>query len=187
MTGTVFSDFEVDQFGVKFTGDSGNYERADCIGSMEEEMETKTITKSCRGVVVKEVTKGTGKGTLKLSLHIPWAMLTKFFDMNREGLITGVKAYGRNSTHKEFSAVMHVTDEDGAEKLKAYPKCVVKSGKATKIENGAEEVAETELEIGVTADEYGEGVYEALVSELEDETVIDTWMTAFTPALVRAV
>lgn len=182
----VFSDFELTEFGCKFT-DSETYDRADCVGGMEEEMETKTVTKSCRGVIVKERTRGTGRGTLKISFHIPWAMFTKFFDMDREGLITGVKAYGRNSTHKEFSSVMRVKDEDGNDKLKAYPKCAVKSGKASKIENGAEEVAEAELEIGVTPDEYGEGVYEALVSELEDETVINTWMTAFTPELVRVV
>ena len=106
--------------------------------------------------------------------------------MDRDNLIEGVEAYGKNSIHKEFSLTLHVTDEDGVEKLKAYPKCVVaNAGPARKIENGAEEVAEFEVEISVTPDAYGEGLYEALVDELDDDTVADTWMTAFTPDLVR--
>jgi hypothetical protein len=34
-------------------------------------------------------------------------------------------------------------------------------------------------------DEYGNGMYEALASELTDETAKTTWMNAFTPELVR--
>ena len=34
-------------------------------------------------------------------------------------------------------------------------------------------------------DEFGNGLYEALVSELTDETAKTTWMTAFTPELVQ--
>lgn len=184
----VFSDFELDQMGIKFAEETSAYERADCVGSLEEEMESKTVTKSCRGVVVKERTRGTGRGTLKISAHIPWAIYTKFFGMDGDDLVEGVKAYGRNSRHKEFSITMHVLDEDGNEKLKAYPKCIVSNlGPARKIENGAEEVAEIELEITVTPDEYGYGMYEALVTEVTDENVKETWMTAFEPDLVQVV
>lgn len=186
MTKGVFSDFDLREMGLKFKSGE-TYERADCVGSCEEEMESKTITKSCRGIVFKRVTKGTGNGTLKISAHIPWAIYTKAYGMNLDSLITGVKAYGQNSVHEEFSIVMHVFDEDGAEKLKAYPRAVIETGVARKIENGAEEVAELELEIAVMPDEYGNGMYETLVEELGDETVKTTWMTAFTPALVQAV
>lgn len=185
MTNGVFSDFEVDQIGIKFV-DEETYESANCVGSMEEEMESKTVTKSCRGVIIKERTRGTGRGTLKISWHIPWAIYTKFFGMEHDDLLEGVKAYGRNSVHKEFSLTAHVVDEDGEVKYKAYPKCTVaNAGPVRKIENGAEEVAEFETEISVTPDEHGYGMYEALDSELTDESVKGTWMTAFTPDLVQ--
>lgn len=184
MTNGVFSEFELDELGVKFVDDSA-YENMSCVGSIEEDMEARTVTKKCRGVVFKEVTKGTGRGTLKISAHIPYAIYKKFFGMAHDDLLEGVSAYGQGSTHKEFSITAHVTDEDGVEKLKAYPKCAVRTNLSRKIENGAEEVAELELEIAVMPDANGKGMYESLVSELTDEDVKDTWMTEFEPDLVQ--
>lgn len=184
MTNGVFSDFELDQFGIKFK-DAEAYQSMNCVGSCEEEMETKAVSKSCRGVVVKKVVKGTGAGTLKVTAHVPWAIYSEAYGMDLDTLIEGVKAYGRNSVHQGFATVMHIVDEDGAEKFKAYPNCVMNTGVVRKIENGAEEVAELELEIAVMPDEYGNGMYEALASELTDETAKTTWMTAFTPAMVQ--
>lgn len=179
----VFSDFELEKIGFKFTSGTG-YQTAECIGSMEEEMESKTITKKCRGVIKKKKTKGTGNGTIKLSLHMPWDIYTQAYGMNLDTLIDGVKAYGCNSVHEGFSVVGYVKDEDGNEKFLAYPNAVIESGTAKKIENGAEEVAEVELEISVMPDEYGNGKYEALADDI-DEEVANTWMTAFAPELVQ--
>lgn len=186
MNNGVFSDYELDELGFKFEGGNA-YQSAKCIGSSEEEMEVKVVTKSCRGVIVKEKVKPTGRGTVKVTAHMPRAIYLDLFGMNLDSLIEGVKGYGRNSVHKNFSMVAHVTDEDGAEKLVAYPNCVVKTGKTSKIENGAEEVAQIELEVSVSPDEFGNGMYDTLVSELEDDSVKNTWMTAFTPALVQKV
>jgi len=183
MTNGVFSDYALEELGFKFEGDEA-YKSAKCIGAAEEEMEVKVITKLCRGIVAKERVKGTGRGTVKLTAHIPYDIYNAMYGTELDSLITGVKGYGRNSTHKNFCMVAHVKDEDGAEKLVAYPNCVVKTGKSRKIENGAEEVAQIELEVSVSPDEYGQGVYETLVEEV-DETVAETWMTAFTPALVQ--
>ena len=183
MQNGVFSDFELKSIGFKFKSGT-SYINVPCVGSCEEEMESKVITKSCRGVVVKKVVRGTGNGTLKITLHMPWATYTQAYGMDLDTLIDGVKAYGRNSVHEAFSSVMDIEDEDGAEKLKAYPNCVMEKGVARKIENGAEEVAELELEISTMPDEFGNGMYEALVEEL-DETVASKWMTAFEPALVQ--
>ena len=36
-------------------------------------------------------------------------------------------------------------------------------------------------------DEFGNGLYEALASELKDEDIKTTWMTAFTPEIVQSV
>lgn len=180
----VFSDFDLDEWGVKITGED-KYNTIKCIGSCEEEMNVRKITKKCRGVVAKVKIIPTGDGKFKISAHFPWDIYTEIFGMNVDGLIEGVKAYGRNSVHKEFSSTMHITDEDGVEKYKAYPKCIVETGKASKIENGGEEVAEVELEVSVMPDEYGNGLYEALAEELTDETAKTTWMTAFTPDMVQ--
>ena len=179
------SDFEIDQLGIKFEG-SEAYQSVNCVGSVEEEMEAKVVTKSCRGVVAKTRVKGTGAGPLKVSAHVPWAVFVDAYGMNLDALIEGVKAYGRNSIHKVFGLVMHVLDEDNNEKLKAYPNCIISSGGVSrKVENGAEEVAELELEISVMPDEYGNGLYEAVVDEVTDESVKTTWMTAFTPEMVQ--
>ena len=183
--GKVFSDFEIDQIGFKFSG-SDAYQSAECIGSYEEGMNAKVIIKKCRGIVRKKIVKGTGEGTLKISAHIPYDIYTQMYGMNLDSLIEGVKGYGENSVHPNFSLVAHVKDEDGVEKYKAYPNCVIETGKASKTENGAEEVAEIEIEVAVSPDEYGQGVYEALDEDV-DETVATTWMTAFTPALVQKV
>lgn len=187
MNNGVFSDFELDLLHIKADGSGKGFDSdIKCVGSMEEEMETRVITKSCRGIVAKKIVRGTGNGTLKITAHVPWVAYTELYGMTLGTLITGVKAYGRNSVHSEFVLTAHVTDEDGAEKYKAYPKCVLEKGVARKIENGAEEVAELELEVSAMPDEYGNGMYEALAEEL-DETVAAKWMEEFTPEIVQGV
>lgn len=180
----VFSDFELEQIGFKFTADDA-YTSVECVGSMEEEMTAKVVTKKCRGVVRKKTVRGTGEGTLKLSAHIPYDVYIKAYGMELDTLIEGVKAYGRNSRHPGFALVCLVKDEDGNTKYVAYPNAIIENGVTNKIENGAEEVAEIELEISVMPDEYGNGKYQALADDAE--SVADTWMTAFTPTLVQKV
>lgn len=177
------SEFEIDKLGIKFEGEDA-YSVMECIGSLEEEMAVKTVTKKCRGVIKKKRSKGTGEGTLKLSAHVPYDMFTKAFGMDLDSLKDGVFAYGQNSIHKVFSVTGHVIDEDNNEKMKAYPNCTITTGVVRKIENGAEEVAEMELEIGVMPDEYGNGLYEAPVTETSKD-VTATWMSAFTPAMAQ--
>jgi hypothetical protein len=184
MTNGVFSEYELREMGFKFKGDEA-YKAANCVGSCEEEMEAKVISKSCRGNVVKKIVKGTGNGTLSVSMHMPKEIYEQAYGMKLDTLIEGVGAYGQNSVHEAFSITQHVFDEDGVEKFKAYPNCIIESGVTRKIENGAEEVAEIELEISVMPDEFGNGVYEALASELTDETVKSKWLTAFEPSLVQ--
>lgn len=181
---SVFSEYELRKMGIKFKTAEA-YLSADCVGSCEEELESKVITKKCRGNVVKTTVKGTGSGTLTISMHMPYEIYTQAYGMNLDTLIEGVKAYGQNSRHEAFAIVQDVFDEDGVEKFKAYPNCIIQTGVSRKIENGAEEVAEIELEVSIMPDEYGNGVYEALASELTDETAKTTWMTAFTPDMVQ--
>lgn len=178
------SEFEVKKIGFKFNGET-EYQPVECIGSMEEDMAVKTITKKCRGVVRKKRSRGTGEGTVKLTLHMPYDIYVKAFGMKLDSLTEGVYAYGQNSVHANFAMVADVYDEDGNEKMKAYPNSAMNTGVVRKIENGAEEVAELELEVGVMPDEFGNGMYETLVAEDDDETA-DKWMTQFTPEMVQA-
>lgn len=180
----VFSEFEVKEIGFKFK-ESDAYVPVECVGSSEEEMNSKIITKKCRGVVKKKVVKGDGTGTLTLSLHIPYDVYVQAYGMQLDTLIEGVEAYGQNSVHEAFSLVQHVFDEDGVEMFKAYPNAIIESGKKSKIENGAEEVAEIELEISIMPDEFGNGMYQALAEKLTDTNAKTKWMTGFEPSMVQ--
>lgn len=185
---TVFSEFEARS--LRFIFPAAGKEQADvyvvrCVGKVESEAGVKVITKSCRGKVAKKRTRATGEGTLKMTAHMPNELYTRLHAMQRDDLKDGVCAYGEGSLHPEVCVTADVYDEDDNQKLKAWPRCVVSTGAKDSIENGAEEVAEVELEIGYMPDEYGEGMYESIVSNLTDQDVIDKWLEEFTPGLVR--
>lgn len=184
MTNGVFSEFEVEEQHIKMA-DEDSYSTMSCVGSSEEDLEVKIITKKCRGAIAKEKVKGTGNGTLTESLHVPRDIYNKMYNMNRSNLKKGVYAYGQNSSHPEFSITQRVLDEDGAEKFKAYPRCVLESGPKRPVENGQEEVPELELTIKLLPDDNGECMYEALKSELDEETA-GKWLEHFDTSLVQS-
>jgi len=183
-----FSEYEVKDTSVKFLNDTTQTAatRIGCVGSLEETMNSKTITKKCEGVVVKTVTRGDGTGELALSLHMRYDLFLKSYGMVSDGLKEGVYSYGQSSKHNPFCLTCRVLDEDGVEKLKAYPNCVITTGIARKIENGAEEVAEMELTVSVMPDDNGQGLYEAISEEITDDTIITQWLNNFTLELVTA-
>lgn len=184
MTNGVFSEFEVKEQHIKMA-DEDSYSTMSCVGSSEEDLEVKIITKKCRGAIAKEKVKGTGNGTLTESLHVPRDIYNKMYNMNRSNLKKGVYAYGQNSSHPEFSITQRVLDEDGVEKFKAYPRCVLESGPKRPVENGQEEVPELELTIKLLPDDNGECMYEALKSELDEETA-GKWLEHFGTSLVQS-
>lgn len=183
---TIFSEYDVKVLNFIFgTGEAKEVWPVKVVGKLEEESEIRKLIKKGRGVRIKNRTWGTGAGTLKLTAHMPYGLYVKLHGMDGEKLADGVHAYGRNSKHPEACVTGDVFDEDDVEKLKAWPKCVVSTGPARKVENGAEEVAETELEIGFGPDEEGNGMYEALADEVT-EPIKAGWMESFAPALVAA-
>lgn len=183
---TVFSRYEVKKSTIKITGDETPYTLA-CVGSLETELEVKTITKSCEGVIKKKRNRGAGTGTATLSLHVPYELYRKIYGMDVEGLVKGVSAYGKGSIHKTFSYTGIVRDEDGVELLIALPNCIASSGPKSNIENGAEEVSEVEIEIDLMPDEYDQCEYEALVSEVESTITVDKWLNQFDPTMVQSL
>ena len=191
-TGTVatsaYSEYELREFAIKFNDEEeGTFTHADCVGTWEDEGETLTVTKNCRGKVAKKRTTGTGSGTVTAAAHWPAVLVAKMFDMERDELVAGVQGYGRDSRHREFTAVCKVLDEDGKVKYLAYP-CMVANTYTRSIENGSEEVAEREIEFSYMPDENGYGVYEVLESDLGTDTksLKTKWMTEWSPDLMLA-
>lgn len=184
---SVLSEYELREMALKINDvEEDTFTHADCVGTFEEEAETLTVTKNCRGKVAKKRTTGTGSGTLTISAHWPQALLVKLYDMSRDDLVEGVAAYGQDSRHKEATLVAKVLDEDGNVKYLAYPK-VNANTLARTIENGGEEVAEREIEFSYMPDENGYGVYECCEADLATDTnqLKTKWMTAWTPELMQ--
>lgn len=182
----VFSEYELRELAFKFNDEvEATFTHADCTGSWEEECDTLTVTKNCRGTVAKKRTRGTGTGTITYSGHMPYSLWVKMYNMDQEGLVEGVAAYGKNSRHREMTVVAKVLDEDGNIKYKAYPK-VVANTMSRSVENGSEEVAEVEIEFGFMPDDNENGLYEATEADLGSDTagLKTKWMTAWTPELM---
>lgn len=182
----VYSYFECDQLAIKVTGEE-SYTRDDCIGSVEVERETKTVTKSCRGVVKKRKTKPTGNGTITLKLHMKLGLYRKLTAMTNEGLQPGVYAWDNTVSMPEASVTARVKDEDDNIMYLAYPRAKVEELNTLSIENGAEEVAEVEIKLSYMPDDYNKGEYQALADELTGDVLNeDNWMTAFSSDLAQA-
>lgn len=181
----VFSPYECDQLAIKVAGDE-EYTRDDCVGTLSVERETRTVTKSCRGVVKKRKTKPTGNGTITLSLHIKLALYRKINNMVHEGLQPGVYAFDNTAPMPEFSLTARVKDEDDNIMFKAFPRCKIEEINSLEIENGAEEVAEVEMTISYMPDDYNKGEYEALAVELTGDVLTpENWMTDFDSATAQ--
>ena len=160
---SVFSNFEIKDAQIKFK-DAESFVKLGCVGKAEDELEVKVVTKNCEGVLAKSVSRGAGSGTLSLTLHMRYDIYVEAFGMDN-GDINGIMAYGRNSRHKEMAFGAKIYDEDGNEKLVYYPRCVISSAPAYSIENGAEEVAEIEIELNLFADDNGNVKYEVINTE----------------------
>jgi len=175
----VYSYFECDQLAMKVAGDEA-YTRDDCIGSLNVERETKTVTKSCRGVVKKRKTKPTGNGTIELKLHMKLALYRRINAMTNEGLQPGVYAFDNTQSMPELALTARVKDEDDNVMFLGYPRCKVEEINKLEIENGAEEVAEVEMKLSYMPDDYNKGEYQALEDELTGDVLnADNWMTDF--------
>lgn len=183
-----FTEFSAKKTAVRLNNsgeENAEFIRIGCVGTVGQTLNTKTIIKKCEGVITKKVTKHAGDGELKITLHMQWVVYKMLYGMNSSKLKEGVIGYGCG-THPEFTLVMESLNEDDEVKYKAYPKCVINDGPNPNIDNGSEEVAEIEVTIGISADDNGFCLYEALESELKDETVKESWMTDFNPELVLA-
>ena len=71
-------------------------------------------------------------------------------------------------------------------KLIAFPNCISATGFKFTVTNGADQVAEMELNLTAYPDEYSQLYYEALSEEVDDSTVKTDWHKSFSRQLVAA-
>ncbi len=158
-----------------------------CIGTIEGETEVIEIVKKEEGIEVKKKSKPV-KMNLTVSAHIPVQVARDFFGLKTEGLKTGIWSYGSLSKGKRFVLTADVVDEfEDIVKLIAFSNCTNSTGFKISIENGADEVAQLELEFTALADELRNFYYEAFIDEIEDEAVKTQWHTQFNPTLVQSI
>lgn len=180
----IFSEYDIEQWGIQFEED-GEAVIMDTLGTAEETMEVRTVTKQKRNMPWKTRTKPTGSGEVKVTAHVREDVLKNMFGMFVTGYKDGVTVYGSNSAHNQFCMTELVTDEDGNKKLKAYPCCTVKEGLSRKVETNSEEIAEVEMTISVDPDADGNGLYEIVMTDATEDGLIDAWMKDFNTDLVK--
>ena len=180
----VYSDFEIEEMNVLLHGEDIPIETG-CIGTCEESLNVKVITKKCKGKVIKQLAKHSGGGEIKITGHMNYEAYCKIHGMNNDKLKDGVQSYGSGS-HPNMIVTQKVRDEDGVLKLKAYPNCVVSSAPSRKVDGSTEEVAEVEMTIALANDEHGESMYEEIiVDEKSNEAHVTSWMSGFNYNLIK--
>lgn len=180
----IFSEYDITKWGIQFADDA-EATIMDTLGTAEESMEVRTVTKNKRNMPWKTRTKATGSGEVKVTAHIREDIYGEMFGMYVDGYKDGVMVYGSISVHNQFCMTETVEDEDGNIKLKAYPCCTVKEGMSRKVETNGEEIAEVELTVSVDPDPDGIGVYQVIVQEDTDPAMVDGWMKNFSNSLVK--
>ncbi|TLS37738.1 phage tail protein [Pseudalkalibacillus caeni] len=185
-----FDSTKITNASVQFFDETGTQQAGQefsCIGSIEGETTMKELIKKCEGVEVAKRTKPE-KHDLTVSAHVPVQIVRDLFGLSNTDLKPGIYKYSQNSKGKKFVLTADVIDEfEEVTKLIAFPNCVSSTGFKFAIENGADEVAEMEVELAAYPDDKQNLYYEAFVSELEDTTIKDTWHTTFDYTLVELV
>ncbi len=158
-----------------------------CIGQLEGETELRTLIKRCEGYEVENVSKP-DKMNMTVSAHIPVKVARDLFGLSSQDLKPGVWSYGTNSKGKKFIFTADIVDEfQDQVKLVAFANCRSTTGLKLMVENGADELAELEIEFTAMKDDTGQIYYEAIISELTDQTIKDTWHKTFNRALVEEI
>lgn len=157
-----------------------------CTGKLELETEMKTVVKKCEGDEVRHVdipTKVTGTWTG----HMPVENLRKVWGLSTTGLKDGIFAYGTDSRQGRGILTFKVLDLDEEVKMfRAFANAQFTDGLKWSLENGGEEIAEIEQAFISMKDSNNKFFYEALDTELKDEALKKSWLTAFTPELALA-
>lgn len=159
---------------------------ADCVGKLNGTTKMQTVTKKCGKTEVKSITKPISM-EVKIQGHVPIELFRKFYGLSKDSrLKPGIYSYGADSVGKAFSLGILSEDEfEHQQQLIGMLNCSAMNGLKFTIENGADTIAELELDVKVMVDEaYGKFYYDAFVSDLEDKTLVDLWMSKLKPEIL---
>lgn len=163
---TDFSEFKIHNLYFKLAP-AGAFQAFGCTGSLERAINVRTITKSCEGVVTKNITAPDGTGTLTISAHAVVDVIRKMQAMTTAH---SVSAQGTD-TFPTFELKCEVENEDGEVMYQHYPNCALNEAPTVTIDNSADEVAEVEYAIALAVDTNGQLYYEAFAEDLENVTI----------------
>ncbi|WP_340689497.1 phage tail protein [Halobacillus kuroshimensis] len=184
-----FDPVTITNLGVQMVGDDGTKEdgqKFGAAGSVGGETTLREITKTEEGIEVAKKVKPQ-KMDLTVTGHVQVSVLRDIFGFKTDDLKPGVYSYGSDSKGKRFTLTADAIDEfEDVTKLMAFPNCTSAIGFVFTIENGADEVALMELTLSAYPDDTKQIYYEALIDELDDVTVSDTWHTQFDRTLVES-
>lgn len=183
-----FDPVSIKNTSVQFKGDDKDKStKFGCVGSIEGETEMKELVKHCEGVEVRKRVKPE-KMTLTLEGHVKVDVMRNIVGLENKDLKKGIYRYSTDAKGKEFTLTGDVEDEfEDVTKLIAFPNCISNEGLKFSIENGADEVAEVEMEF----DAYPEGkdiYYEAIIDELDDDDkddIQEKWHSEFDMDLIE--
>lgn len=165
-------------------GTPGTAMELGCTGALEAEPEMKTLSMRCEGDIVDEISKPEFY-TVNFTGHLTLGVAREIFGLTNDGLKDGVYAIGDKSVPKKGVFTWEVYDMyNEGKKFMAFSNMVSTTGWVFSHENGADEVAEIEVEFKAMKDDKGNFYYEAFESEITDEEVKTGWLKLFTTELV---
>ena len=177
-----FDDYKVLEGSIQFEGEQAI--GFGCVGTLEATANTEEVVKKCEGAVVKKKKRITDLN-VTLTGHSKIPASRQIMGLSNEGLKTGVYAYGTDTFSKPFVFTAKVQDMDGNVKYIAFPNLTDAKGLFININNEVTEIEMKDFEFSALADTNKKFYYEAYESEIEDATIKETWLTNFTPELVK--
>lgn len=171
---------QIASLGLLFAGDEAPV-YAECTGSIAVETETRTITKTCGGATIKELTKPT-KMTVTISAFVPVEMQRRVFGVKHdEALAAGVYSYGKGSKGEQFGIMAELVDEwQDASKLIAFLNASSANAFTFTIDTSEDELSQLEIVATAYEDELGYWYHEAMESELQAPLTKEKWLTTLT-------
>lgn len=155
-----------------------------CIGTLEGAADIETVEKKCEGSVVK-TRKKVNKIDVTLTGHPYTAVLRNIAGMTNEGLKEGVFGYGADIKTKKIILTAKVEDMEGNIKYIAFPNMDDVQGLKVSINNDVTEIEMKDFAFSALKDENNMFYYEALEDDITDNTVKQSWLTNFSPSLVK--
>lgn len=166
--------------GLLFKGDEAPI-YTECTGSIAVETETRTITKTCGGATMKELTKPT-KMTVTINAFVPLEMQRRVFGVKHdETLAAGVYSYGKGSKGEEFGIMAELVDDwTDASKLIAFLKTSSANALTFTIDTSEDELSQLEIVATAYEDDLGYWYHEALADEIVAPLTKEKWLTSLT-------